>query len=133
MTACPKDRKNHTTPCASCPFLRAKAGMLRPARAREIAANLRRDNHFWCHKTVDYSDEGEGCASATRGSLICAGSMIVTERGGDRPSQYARVSMRVNLLDWSAIERAAADPSIPCFDSLDDFIKGHTKAARRSA
>ena len=113
--------KQHTKPCASCPFLQAKAGMLRGERAEEIADDLRRDKHFICHKAVKRLG-GDGT------DRLCAGAMIVTHRSDQQPSQYARVMLRIGLLDYAKIEKSA---KVPCFDDLDDFVNGHSALRKK--
>lgn len=108
--------KQHTKPCDNCPFLKKSAGMFfsGTARAEEIASELRADNHFLCHKTLNKKPR-----------LICAGSMLTTEKGGDRPSQLARVAMRLGLLDWNKLLKIAKTDT-ETFDSLDLFVEGHS-------
>ena len=115
----------HHAPCGTCPFLRAKAGMLRGERAAEIADALRSNaGHFWCHKTVDYS-KGRG-GRPTAESRLCAGSLIVADRSDERPTQLARIYTRLGVLDYRKIAASKA----PCFDSLDEFIEAHRDASR---
>lgn len=111
--------KQHTTPCGNCPFLRKMAGAISGERAEEIANDLRRDTHFWCHKTL--SPSGSRVCKETR---LCAGSMIVTEKGGERPSQHARILMRIGMLDFDAVQKNAAKDKA-CFDDLDEFVQVH--------
>ncbi len=107
----------HTTPCDNCPFLKEMAGKFFSGRERpqEIVDALRADSHFQCHKTLN-----------KRHHLICAGSMLTAQKGGDRPSQMARVSMRVGMLDWDQL-KAEAQVDTTTFDSLDAFVEGHSE------
>lgn len=88
-------------PCANCPFLREQVRMLRPARKREIAAELRRGGWFPCHKTVDYEDSDEG--RTTHKSRWCAGALATMEnnpRGaGAAENQAVRIAQRLGILD----------------------------------
>ena len=111
----------HTTPCDACPFLRKNAGMIRGARAEEFVDELTRDNHFNCHKTIEYTNNNEG--RATKNTQLCAGSMIVTDRSDTQPSQLARIYARIGVLNYKNIEESKAD----CFDSFDEFIEAHTE------
>ena len=114
--------KQHTTPCENCPFLRKQAGMITGERAEELADALERDIHFSCHKTIDYNNNEDGEGRTTAKTRLCAGSMIVTHRHGHHPSQMARISQRLGLLNYDEIEQSDAD----CFDGFEEFIDAHT-------
>lgn len=115
--------KQHTTPCDTCPFLKRLGGrFFQRARAEDLVDSFRRDAHFNCHNTVDYSDDSGG--RNTKDTRLCVGSVICTEKGGDAPSQMARVSMRLGLLDWGAI-RKEAEMNDTVFDNLDAFVEAH--------
>jgi hypothetical protein len=114
--------KNHTKPCDSCPFLKKNGGMLRQARAEEIVDELSRDGAFWCHKTVDYSNDCGG--RTTSKTLLCAGSLICGEKCRAHPGQIARIRYRIGVLDWGKIE-AEAKSNEEVFDDFAAFIDGH--------
>jgi hypothetical protein len=114
----------HHTPCGSCPFLKAKAGMLTVARAQELVRCLRGDGHFWCHKTVDYS---RGNGVVTSKARLCAGSLIVAHRSGAHPGQLARITERLGMLDMAKIEASDA----PVFDTFTEFIREHGRKRPR--
>lgn len=108
----------HHVPCESCPFLVAKAGMIRGGRAQELVTDLRNGRDFYCHKTIDYT-RGEGMVTSR--SQLCAGSLIVASRSGLPPSQMARISQRLGILDQDRIDQS----DVPCFSSFTAFIRGH--------
>jgi len=114
--------KQHTAPCNDCPFLRKQAGMITGERAEEFSEALQRDQHFNCHKTVDYDGSEDGEGRTTAKTRLCAGSMIVTHRHGHHPSQMARIMGRCGAFKYEDIEQSAAD----CFDSFEEFIDAHT-------
>lgn len=113
--------KQHTTPCANCPFLRNQAGMITGERVEELADALERDIHFSCHKTIDYTNSEDGEGRTTAKTRLCAGSMIVTHRSGGHPSQMARIMGRCGAFKYEDIAQSTAD----CFDSFEDFIEAH--------
>jgi hypothetical protein len=91
-------------PCIDCPFLRGKA-FLRSARARQIATDvLVRGQTFSCHKTLDYSGEGE--PRDTKHTQHCAGALIMCENAG-RPNQMMRIAERLGMYDASKLDMQA--------------------------
>lgn len=83
------------SPCADCPFRSDRPAFLTRARAREIVRAMKRDQHFDCHKTVDYNtDDGEG--GSTNKSRICAGFAMMCETEG-LPTQMMRIAGRIGL------------------------------------
>ncbi len=99
----------HTKPCGTCPFLKARPRFFRPKRAEDIAKHHAKDGHFLCHKHLK-----------DRTPPLCAGSLIVAEKSSMHPSQMARVQMRLGMLDWSKIEHEA-ETNIKVYDSFDAF------------
>ncbi len=82
-------------PCANCPFSdsaggRALAKSLHPGRLAEIKRDLKRDQHFICHKTTRETGNGT--------NLICAGAMAWQEERG-LSSQYQRICERLDALN----------------------------------
>lgn len=69
--------------CDNCPFAEDGPGRvlrdsLGPGRFKEITQGLKRGEHFFCHKTVNYSDDGEEYGESYRakgGEKICAGAI----------------------------------------------------------
>jgi len=102
-------------PCRDCPFRTDRAAFISPARGREILRSLDRGGMFLCHKTVDYSDDGEG--RITGASEWCVGALVLMDRGrGDAYSnQMVRVCDRLGLL--------------PNLDSLDGSAVPKSKKA----
>lgn len=47
-------------PCANCPFLLRRQGnsYLHPQRYEDILFSVCLGQPFWCHKTVEYDDDG---------------------------------------------------------------------------
>ena len=102
-------------PCANCPFRTDIPPFLHPERAQGICdAMLVADESFWCHKTIDYSEDSEG--SITRKTQHCAGAMILLEKL-DRPNQLMRIAERLGMYDRTQLDMAA-----PVFDRPDAFV-----------
>ncbi len=82
--------------CADCPFASSGAGLhlrktLARGRWKQICASLLRQDHFMCHQTTRFDDEGE----AIRGSgLICAGSIEWQDKHGTS-AQLVRIMERL--------------------------------------
>lgn len=96
-------------PCATCPFRTDRPAFLTRARAREIMAALKSDNHFDCHKTLDYSasdDTDDGEPSMTERTAICAGFAIVAEKSGRIP-QMMRIAERLGAYDANKLNMDA--------------------------
>lgn len=87
-------------PCENCPFNRSGAGLhlrrsLGRSRWREILSSLLNQEHFYCHKTVEYDDDGEFCRG--HAELICAGSIEWQEKHGVS-SQLVRIIERIGAM-----------------------------------
>lgn len=89
-------------PCDNCPFRRANhhTFALSLERRKEIAASLRAEQVFPCHKTTEYfeDEDGEGDLRGTARSHFCAGALAVMDNdpelsklGGCRFSMGARI------------------------------------------
>ncbi len=99
----------HTKPCGTCPFLKARSRFFRRGRADDIVKHHEADGHFLCHKHLKQNT-----------GHLCAGSLIVAEKSGMHPSQMARVQTRLGLLDWSKVEHEV-DTNTNVYDDMDAF------------
>lgn len=125
------------SPCSSCPFRRDVPAFLHPQRAREICdAILKHDETFACHKTVDYSEEGEPYDPEGEGDILlgnldegrqtqethhCAGALILAQKLG-HPNQLTRIAGRMGLYDHRKLRLDA-----PVFDTPAEMIRHHRK------
>lgn len=94
-------------PCSNCPFRRQ--GGVRVAnidRAEEVCGQ---DGMFPCHKTVDYSDDGDG--KTTPSSKACAGSLIYQMKTG-QPNQMTRIAGRLGMFDPDKLDQCVFDEII---------------------
>lgn len=101
-----------TEPCANCPFRIDRPFYLGRERRQEIADDLEGGATFYCHKTLDYNDEGSEVTSRSR---ACAGSLIAMEKD-EAPNQIMRIAERLGLYDRTKLNMDA-----PVVDSLQDF------------
>jgi hypothetical protein len=101
-------------PCANCPFRSDRPAFLTRGRAEAIMDDLRHDQHFNCHKTLDYSD-GEG--AHTDKTAICAGFAIIAE-GLKHPTQMMRIAERIGIYDHRKLNMKA-----PVHKTPKAFIK----------
>lgn len=85
-------------PCDGCPFLKV-GGVKQLRRAREIAMAMASTQgaSFACHKTLDYSDEGEG--RETPGTQHCAGGLVFMEKVNPSGTQLIRIMERIGAYD----------------------------------
>lgn len=93
-------------------------------RVREIfAAIVERDNHFSCHKTVDYSQEDESGETVpkTGHSSVCAGAAILQEKIG-RPSVMVRMGYALKSIPLNHYDMAA-----PVYDSPEAMLKAYER------
>lgn len=89
-----------TNPCENCPFRKTIAPAMRDRRFQEIAEG----ESFFCHKTVDYSDDTDG--RVTSDSKLCAGWIGFTTKKGMEPNAV-RVAIRLGILEESHCQRLA--------------------------
>ena len=122
-----------------CPFRTDRPGYLTPERAEEIVDAMKADQHFDCHKTLDYSEadddvDEEGLSSGpkrtarTDRTAICAGFAVIAEAAG-RPTQMMRIAGRLGLYDPKRLNLNA-----PVHKTAEDFIAaqpGRQKRRRR--
>lgn len=83
--------------CMDCPFHSSGPGLhLRNGLRRwgEILASLKRDEHFFCHRTTGEEDD-EGETIITGEELLCSGAIEWQIKNNGQPSQLARVMERV--------------------------------------
>lgn len=112
------------TPCKGCPFRTDVRPYISADRVREIfAAIIDRDNHFSCHKTVDYSHEdSEGeTVPQTCHSSVCAGAAILQEKIG-RPSVMVRMGYALKSIPLDHLDKAA-----PVYDSPEDMLRAYER------
>lgn len=60
-------------PCKDCPFQK-KNDYLAPGRLEEIITDLHQNVPFFCHKTINYSEEDK--EAQIQNAKYCAGSML---------------------------------------------------------
>lgn len=118
------DRFRLKSPCRDCPFRSDVTPFLRAGRVKEILDDiiLRGDNHFHCHKTIEYGENDNG--DETHGkerSQVCAGAMIMQERAG-RPSVLARLGRL-----FGAYDPAKLNMNAPVYETPQAMIAAHTK------
>lgn len=80
--------------CADCPFAEDGPGRylrttLGTRRWKEITTGLKRDSHFFCHKTT--AETGDGS------NKVCAGSLEWSEAHGVSQN-YVRVCERIDAM-----------------------------------
>lgn len=112
------------TPCKDCPFRKDVRPYISVERVREIfAAIIERDNHFSCHKTVDYSQEDESGETVpkTGHSSVCAGAAILQDKCG-RPSVMVRMGYALR-----SIPRDHFDMAAPVYDSPEEMLAAYEK------
>lgn len=111
-------------PCEHCPFRTdCLPGWLGESRAEEIAESVfERGESFPCHKTTEFSDEGEHLPRPDE--QACAGALILSEKL-ERPGQMMRIAEQLGMYD-----RAKLDMSAPVFDDPEEFITHHTRGER---
>ena len=100
-----------TRPCADCPFKREGGIRLRMGRHREIVES---NSLFYCHKTIDHNDEGEGLAR--NDSETCAGWLIFLLKQG-HGGQMFRILDRLGMIDEPALMKHEG----LVFDDLDEM------------
>lgn len=107
--------------CGNCPFRCDNPTYLREERAREIAQSLREGATFYCHQTVDYTEDEEGEATNVIGprARACAGSLIVMEKEGFS-NQMVRIGERLGLYDATRLNMDS-----PVHPSLTEWIRAH--------
>lgn len=106
-------------PCSTCPFRTDVPPFLHPERAQELKEHLRGGDEFWCHKTVDYSDEEGLRVNRTR---ACAGARATLANEG-RTTTLLQITERL-----SAEPVADLNPDLPVYDSLDEWVEAHSEA-----
>ncbi len=78
MTSCNIDGKQHTTPCADCPFRRTvEAGALGGSPSHVYVGQVEAGFVIPCHSSIDYDDpDWKAKASRPGGVSQCAGAAI---------------------------------------------------------
>ena len=118
-------KKWPTKPCDNCPFIR-NGIKLHPGRVEELGDTLRRDGHFHCHKTVDYSGDEPSTADA----VGCAGFTILQARENGAPGQLARVMERIGVLDYEALNEQIENNE-DVYSDLDECMTAHEEEFER--
>lgn len=114
-------------PCVDCPFLRDRVFPLHPGRAASILHELiQQDGHFYCHKTVDYSEEYSAEDDdvverhiPTAKTMHCAGAMILLKKL-NMPNQMMRIAGRIGLLSWDKLGAAGGMSRV--YDTGEEMI-----------
>lgn len=113
-----------TRPCPQCPFRTDIEPFLTRVRAEEIATAITdQDKTFSCHKTVDYSEGGDGATA--QNEQHCAGALILLEHM-KRPNQMMRIMERIGLY-----HRHRLDMQSPVYTTTQDWIEAHPPHRRR--
>jgi hypothetical protein len=82
------------SPCANCPFLKKSKYALNKAKIEEILYGITHDRAFYCHQTVDYSQDFRGVV--TEQSKVCFGATLFLENtvsGGCRSNVMFRIAI----------------------------------------
>ena len=104
-------------PCANCPFRLDPFFYLHPDRVREIAASLRNNGTFSCHKTVDYSDDEP---SNTRKTQHCAGALLVMRSENTLwDNQMVRIVANLQNRDFDIY----LEDDIPVYACFEDYAR----------
>lgn len=106
------------SPCADCPFRCDVGRYLSPHRAQEIMHESYEDSNFYCHKTVDYSDE-DGQGEVVSKSRVCAGFLVTMEKEGVA-NQPTRIAERLGLY-----RREDMDLDASTYDSMDEWVRSY--------
>lgn len=92
---------NLKKPCAMCPFRHDIEPFLTTGHADNIVESLvDSQGTFPCHKTIDYSEGGEGVE--TPKTEHCAGALIMLEHM-EQPNQLMRIAERIGLYDRTTL------------------------------
>jgi hypothetical protein len=93
---------------------------------------MKADQHFDCHKTLDYSEtdecdeQGEPLEAArTDRTAICAGFAVIAEMA-DRPTQMMRIAERLGMYDPKRLNLNA-----PVHKTAEDFVAAQPGRQRR--
>lgn len=95
--------------------------MLTKKRIKEIAGMMtsKDGGAFPCHKTLDYSGDGDGLYRET--SQHCAGALIFAEKNGNS-TQMMRIAERLGMYD-AAVLMANQENVDMVFDSISEMKK----------
>jgi hypothetical protein len=109
-------------PCSNCPFRVGQGELFQipRLRLREILAGPA----FQCHKTVDYSGEGDDGLPGDRPQQ-CAGLMAVLHREG-RHNQIMQVAVRMGFLDPEEL-----DPDREAYSTVAETMEAHGRIFTR--
>jgi len=65
-------------PCAQCPYRKDVKPFLTPERGEDLAYAAQNPyNNFYCHKTLEDSDDDDGGLEISNGSKVCAGFLTL--------------------------------------------------------
>lgn len=112
------------SPCKDCPFRSDVASYLEPERAQEIMNASCEESNFYCHKTIDYSEDGDG--QVTSKSRVCAGFLITMEKEG-RANQPTRIAERLGIYD-----RTQLDMDAPTHDSMWEWVRSYSPEGNKA-
>ncbi len=102
-------------PCGNCPFRRGQGELFRLDLER--LEEIRKATAFQCHKTVNYSDDGQPRSGEK--PQQCVGLMAVLHRQGE-PNQIMQVAERL-----SALKPGELDTGNEAYSSWAEVIKAH--------
>lgn len=109
---------NRKQPCDNCPFRSDKPFYLREEKVKAILQGLQNDQHFCCHKTLDYS-KGEQ-PEIVEGSSICIGSALFMEYAGI--GALSNVCYRIAIMTGDlTLEDLQQD--LPVYRSVEELIE----------
>lgn len=96
-------------PCARCPFRQDVPIYLRADRREEITEALAYGQTFWCHGTVEWSEDDDGNEHPeTADAVECAGAQKALIAAGGS-SQLARVAERLGMADLDQVAERGPD------------------------
>lgn len=118
----PEEYFDHRKLCENCPFRKSSPkGWLGKKRATEIATSVQDDQHFHCHKTLDYNyDQTTESEDHTRDAKVCTGSFVLDHKLGNANFQYRLASMfKLTTIYPDRYYKLV-------FSTFEEFINHHT-------
>jgi hypothetical protein len=101
-------------PCSNCPFRKGQGELFALSRLR--LDEIKNATAFQCHKTVDYSDDGEPLPPSR--PQQCAGLMAVLTRE-NAPNSIMQVAGRCG------VDLKGLDPGNEAYDTWTDVLRAH--------
>lgn len=100
--------------CDNCPFRNDAPFYLDPRRVVEIEQALERGETFHCHKTIEYTDEGD--AEIKDKTQMCAGAIATITKGGTANATL-QIGERLGIRDPEEFDHE----SMPTYNSLAEW------------